>query len=225
VRPLIKSQRPFRRDPLCISHGAHAQGLPNGDRFHDAYIAAPSQKAALAAWGSEANLFGLGMAELVTDEALTKQPLETPGKVIKLPRGSAEEHYAALPKSEVPKHKPRKTSNEDEPSTKTNGGAQSGIERRDAKARSTPVPPKTRPAAKPKPRPSRTKLDAAEQALEQAEADYRTAVDEIRERERELQRQRHQLEERHEELVARLEEALTKADDRYRTALNKWRGS
>lgn len=65
--------------------------------FHDAYVAAPSQKAALQAWGSDANLFSLGMAELVTDETLTKAPLETPGEVVKVTRGSAEDHYAALP--------------------------------------------------------------------------------------------------------------------------------
>lgn len=65
--------------------------------FHDAYVAAPSQKAALEAWGSDTNLFGLGMAELVTDEALTRAPLETPGKIIKVARGTADDHYAALP--------------------------------------------------------------------------------------------------------------------------------
>lgn len=65
--------------------------------FHDAYVAAPSQKAALEAWGSERNLFGTGMAELVTDPALTKAPLARPGDVIKVKRGSARDHLAALP--------------------------------------------------------------------------------------------------------------------------------
>ena len=35
--------------------------------FHDAYVAAPSRKAALAAWGAEADLFARGTAEEVTD--------------------------------------------------------------------------------------------------------------------------------------------------------------
>ena len=65
--------------------------------FHDAYVAAPSQKAALEAWGSDANLFARGMAELVTDPALTAEPLAQPGKVIKRPRGSVADHLAALP--------------------------------------------------------------------------------------------------------------------------------
>ncbi|MDB5673064.1 MAG: hypothetical protein JWM65_46, partial [Sphingomonas bacterium] len=65
--------------------------------FHDAYVAAPSQKAALEAWGSDANLFARGMAEIVTDPALTSEPLASPGKVVRRLRGSADDHFAALP--------------------------------------------------------------------------------------------------------------------------------
>lgn len=67
--------------------------------FHDAYVAAPSQKAALQAWGSDANLFARGVAEQVTDPVLMKGPLAQPGKVIRKLRGTAEEQLAALPKS------------------------------------------------------------------------------------------------------------------------------
>lgn len=42
--------------------------------FHDAYVAAPSQKAALKAWGSEADLFARGIAEKVTDPKLMEAP-------------------------------------------------------------------------------------------------------------------------------------------------------
>jgi hypothetical protein len=63
--------------------------------FYDAYVAAPSQKAALEAWGSEHNLFARGVAELVTDPALTKVPLASPGEVVKRLRGSAAEQIAA----------------------------------------------------------------------------------------------------------------------------------
>ena len=72
--------------------------------FHDAYVAASSQKAALAAWGSDANLFARGQAEQVTDPKLMKAPLESPGTVIWIMRGTAAEHMAALPPS-----KPRPT--------------------------------------------------------------------------------------------------------------------
>lgn len=65
--------------------------------FHDAYVAAPSQKAALKAWGSDADLFARGVAEVVTDPELTAEPLARPGEVIRKSRGSAAEQLAALP--------------------------------------------------------------------------------------------------------------------------------
>jgi hypothetical protein len=65
--------------------------------FHDAYVAAPSRKAALAAWGATADLFARGIAEEVDDPALTAEPLARPGEVIKRSRGTAAEQMAALP--------------------------------------------------------------------------------------------------------------------------------
>ena len=77
--------------------------------FHDAYVAAPSQKAALAAWGSDANLFARGVAEVVTDPALTAEPLASPGTIIKRLRGSAAEQLAAAPAiSKVEKSAPNR---------------------------------------------------------------------------------------------------------------------
>ena len=64
--------------------------------FHDAYVAAPSQKAALEAWGAGTNLFTAGTAELVTDPKLAREPLSRPGEVVKVARGSAKEHVEAL---------------------------------------------------------------------------------------------------------------------------------
>ena len=64
--------------------------------FHDAYVAAPSQKAALEAWGADTNLFSQGSAQVVTDPKLTKEPLEHPGQVIKVPRGTRKEHLSAV---------------------------------------------------------------------------------------------------------------------------------
>ena len=66
--------------------------------FHDAYVAAPSQKAALKAWGAEADLFARGIAERVEDPALLTQAAEKPGTVIKRARGTAEEHLASAEK-------------------------------------------------------------------------------------------------------------------------------
>jgi hypothetical protein len=77
--------------------------------FHDAYVAAPSQKAALEAWGADANLFARGVAEQVTDPALMEAPLGRPGEVIKILRGDLEEQLRALPADRKgPKAKPPK---------------------------------------------------------------------------------------------------------------------
>ena len=70
--------------------------------FHDAYVAAPSRKAALDAWGSDRDLFRMGAAEEVTDKALIRAALARPGEVIKRERGSTAEHVAALPKRKSP---------------------------------------------------------------------------------------------------------------------------
>jgi hypothetical protein len=74
--------------------------LPIG--FHDAYVAAPSQKAAAEAWGTDIAVFARGEAELVTDAKLIEEPLASPGKVIKRLRGTAEEQIAALGPDEAP---------------------------------------------------------------------------------------------------------------------------
>ena len=66
--------------------------------FHDALVAAPSQKAALEAWGASTDLFARGLAEMVTDPALTKAPLAAPGKVVKVSRGSKAEQLRAAAK-------------------------------------------------------------------------------------------------------------------------------
>ena len=81
--------------------------------FHDAYIAAPSQKAALEAWGSDANLFARGVAEQVTDPRLMAEPLAHPGKVIRKLRGTAEEQIAALPEDQ-----PKPKANSPKPAVK-----------------------------------------------------------------------------------------------------------
>src|SRR5512134_1674619 len=103
--------------------------------FHDAYVAVPSQKAALEAWGADGNLFAQGIAEQVTDPTLMEEPLANPGKVIRRVRGSADEHFAALDRAaRKPKAKPKAEAAEEVP----------------------------KPKARPKPRPSRDELDAAE---------------------------------------------------------------
>lgn len=168
--------------------------------FHDAYVAAPSQKAALAAWGSDANLFARGVAEEVTDPALIEEPLAHPGTVVKRLRGTAAEQLAALPPD------PPKRSRAAEPLP----GAASVKPRR-------PAPPP------PQPKPDRTLLDQAERALAQAERRHRAEREELAEREAELARQRRVLAEQQQTEAAALSDALDRARAAYEQALAAWR--
>ncbi len=82
--------------------------------FHDAYVAAPSRKAALEAWGAGTDLFSAGIAELVTveDEA-AKAALAKPGEVVRVRRTGGKEGKggprieAGTARKAKPKSKPR----------------------------------------------------------------------------------------------------------------------
>jgi len=168
--------------------------------FHDAYVAAPSQKAAMEAWGSGKDLFTRGEAELVTDPALTAEPLERPGEVVKRLRGTVDEQLAALP-PDTPRREPK--GQEDGPSA-------------------TKVPRK-KPDKPPAPRPSRAELDAAERALDAAEESHHAVRAELAEREAALARERRALEKAQAAETERLEQALSKAKAAYEAANRKWR--
>ena len=173
--------------------------------FHDAYVAAPSQKAALDAWGSDANLFARGVAEVVTDPALTREPLASPGTVVRRPRGTADEHFAALPKTKAA------------PKPKASHKAASAVGAEAPSPSKSPARP-----AKPRPRPSRAALDAAEQviaAVQRQQGEERAA---LRRREEELARERRAVERRHARDTVRLEEQRDRARKAYDRALAKW---
>ena len=152
--------------------------------FHDAYVAAPSRKAALAAWGSDADLFARGVAEEVTDPTLMAPALAKPGEVVRTSRGTAEEYFAALPKA-----KPRAAA---------------------------PDPPRK---AKPRPPPSRAKLDAAEAAIETADKQFRDEVAALKERERALAAERRAANDRHDAAMTTLVERRDAARAAYDEAL------
>lgn len=163
--------------------------------FADAYVAAPSQKAALQAWGTNKDLFARGAAEVVTDPALTEAPLAAPGEVVRVTRGSLEQHLAAATPMKRSKAKPGK-----EPAAK-------------------PAPPPKR-----EPRPSRAPLDRAEQAIEAASEQQerkRRALEDQIER---LRIKQDELAERHEAALARLEQRRDAAATCYRDALAEWSG-
>ena len=165
--------------------------------FHDAYVAAPSQKAALEAWGADSNIFAQGIAEQVDDPKLMEEPLANPGKVIKRVRGSADEHFAALGKGE----KKQKA-----------GGSRikSGMTKKAA--------PK-----KPKPKPSRDKLDAAEEVLEKAEKKQRQKLREIDDEMRALERRRRELQRKQEAERDAFVGKRDRARSDYERAVQAWK--
>ncbi|HEX8532696.1 MAG TPA: hypothetical protein VF662_00850 [Allosphingosinicella sp.] len=173
--------------------------------FHDAYVAAPSQKAAAEAWGADLSVFARKEAELVTDPKLTAEPLASPGKVIKRLRGTEAEQIAAL------------GADEDAPPPRAGGAGKS------AKGHTKATP--TKPPPKPKPRPSRAALEEAEQALEAAEARQREERQAIAEREAALAREREALEKKQRQERERLEARREEAEAAYEEALRRWRES
>jgi hypothetical protein len=89
--------------------------------FEDAYVAAPSRKAALEAWGAEHDQFARGVAEEVTDPKLTKGPLARPGEVIRKSRGDLASQLKALPprpKAKAAKPQPPKKAAKPKPPPK-----------------------------------------------------------------------------------------------------------
>jgi hypothetical protein len=161
--------------------------------FHDAYVAAPSQKAALEAWGADSNLFAQGIAEQVTESELMKEPLERPGEVIRRLRGSAKEQVAAL--GRLPKVRARKA----------------GTSKAAGKAK-----------AKKPPKPSRVELDKAEEALEAAQQRHRSEVREMDSEVAALERRRRDLLRRHERERDELAEERDDARERYERAMRAW---
>ena len=166
--------------------------------FHDAYVAAPSQKAALEAWGVDKNLFAHGAAEVVDDPALTREPLAHPGKVVRKSRGSLAEQLRALGPAKRPPAPARKAADEPPP-------------------RETPKRRKKRPPA-----PSRAKIEAAESAVAKASAAAAKELAVLRLREQRLAEERRALERKHEEQERKLAAKLETARAAYQTAIDKW---
>jgi len=161
--------------------------------FHDAYVAAPSRKAALKAWGADANLFARGAAEQVMDEALMREPLSRPGEVVKRPRGSADEHLAAST--------PPRLTNKAPPAA---GG-------------------KATPRTKAPPRPSRATLTAAEEALDDHRRNTDAEIARLEAERADIVRRIAAARKSADSDARKLEEQRDKARAAYEKALNKWR--
>lgn len=163
--------------------------------FHDAYVAAPNRKAALQAWGSDADLFARRIAEVVTDDDLTREPLENPGKVIRRLRGSAAEQFAALPPDRPKTTRPKATPAADK------------------------KPTRKKP---PKPRPDRAALDRAEKAFDDLLAKQKSEDVALREREQAIARERHDLDRTYERARREAERTVDEAREKHSRALDRW---
>jgi hypothetical protein len=178
--------------------------------FHDAYVAAPSRKAALEAWGTDRDLFARGAAEQVDDPELMAEPLATPGKVIRRSRGTTAEQIAALPQDRPKSRRPAEAAS-DEPA-----GADG--KRKHGAAKQQEVAPK------PSPKPNRAKLDTAEQALADEARRAKDAREALARRERELARERDRLEAEQERKCAELQARIDAERDAYERAMRDWQG-
>lgn len=171
--------------------------------FHDAYVAAPSQKAALEAWGADSNLFASGSAERVEDPELMREPLANPGKVIRRLRGTAAEHVAALAKEAA------------DPAT--------GKRRKSSPSARAATAPKRKSPPKPRPRPDRAALDRAEAALAEAEKRHRDARTGLARRQAELDRERRSLEAEQKREAEKLQRRADEAREKFSREMRAWR--
>lgn len=165
--------------------------------FHDAYVAAPSRKAALDAWGAGTDLFSARIAEEVKDldGASAKEALATPGEIIRAARSAADE-------VETPAGRSRQEKREKE------GG------------------PRIKPgvAKKPKPRPSRGALDRAETALARLEGKQAEELAELEREEVRLANRRRTLEKKQREALEKAQAKRDEAERAYRRAIKAWAG-
>lgn len=177
--------------------------------FHDAYVAAPSQKAALKSWGSESDLFAQKSAELVTDPALMAEPLANPGKVVKRLRGTAAEQIAALGPDRL--RRPKKQEVEENPDSLSAPRQKTSSQ-------------KPAPRPKPQPRPDRSAVALAEAALITASDRHAAEQKSLRDRQATLDRERKDVERKHRREMDTLDEARIIAEAAYDKAMKSWRG-
>jgi hypothetical protein len=161
--------------------------------FHDALVAAPSQKAALEAWGADTNLFSQGSAYVVTDPQLTKVPLEHPGQVVKVLRGTEAEQLAALEKRKPPKRR-------------TAGKAEL-------------VPKKAKERA---PKPTRAPVTQAEKALEKLEKRQATQVERLEKQLKSLEQRIRETKRRNERHRDEAQEELEDARATYQGRMKRY---
>ena len=184
--------------------------------FFDLAIAAPSMKAAAAAWGSRTNLFQQGLAKETHDAAIVAATMAKPGVVLRRPVGSNGPftEHASLPKdlpvAKVKKRPAKARPRIEEPARKPDDKAARATalafereQKRRERAR------QKEEAAREKKRKLREQAIAkAQRALEQAKRHHETVVKEIESDRVELDKRSRAEDERWEAQKEKLENAL-----------------
>lgn len=169
--------------------------------FFDTVLAAPSQAAALRAWGTHRNLFATGHAKLATDEAAVAAALEHPGTLLRRALGS-NDPFSVEPTS-LPKV--------------TDLAAAMPEPASPPKATQTQKPePKPQPVGKPPP--DRSRLEAAEAALRELDDQHVREEADLRRQQEALEAQRAAAQHNYVEERKRAATALVAAREAYRKA-------
>lgn len=166
--------------------------------FHDAYVAAPSRKAALEAWGAGTDLFSAKIAEEVGDHSgdAASEALANPGDIIRAARSAADE-------------------------AEITPSARSG--RTEKKERDGPrIKPGVTKKEKPKPRPSRAAVEKAETALARLEGKQAGELAELETEEVRLANRRRALEKKQRQALEEAKAKLHEAERSYRKAMKDW---
>ena len=176
--------------------------------LHEWIVAAPSQKAAAAIWGTDIDVFREGRGGPTTKPATVAAAMKYPGTPLRRLLGGTGA-FKPIPKGG------------DLESWKLAAKAEGATGKRPQASKPLPAPkPKKEPKAKaaPKPKPDRKALDAADAALEVFEAEYKaweaeTTAARQALAEREARERKHMTERR-----AALKAAIAAARKAYRTA-------
>ncbi|WP_293880374.1 hypothetical protein [Sphingomonas sp.] len=160
----------------------------------------------MEAWGSDSNLFAQKTAELVTDAALSAEPLAHPGTVIKRLRGTVAEQIAALPPDVT---RPRKA-NEVEPID------------RGQPTRAVKTSTRAKILGRSKPRPDRAALISAEKALEYAMSAHVTEQKKLKNRQAALEREKRDMDRNNRQRIETLEDDRARAEAAYGKVMKAW---
>ena len=164
--------------------------------FVNAVVAAPSQKAALEAWGVRDNLFASGAATVVTDPDLIAQALAKPGEIVRVPISTDAGFLAAA--------KPTPASNGKVPETVTTAPPKARV-------------PKVKPPPFP-PLPDRSALTRAEKVLIEAQTRQGETLAELDAERDAYEKRRAEAEEALDEAVSTAERARDAARKAFRAA-------